>query len=183
MNYRIYIISTSILIVLLGVTLHLVIQKAIKVREVKNRAIRAHREKDCDQAILLADQYLAITNENAFPHQVLSDCYYRKRKMDKALKHADLAIAHLPTDQYLYYLRGRVLLETGDTTRGCLDITNTIKAKGAILKSNKYTLDYMDTSRFMDVNYRQLLDLRIKYCGKIMPDQIKIDQQVLESGQ
>lgn len=181
MKKRIVIISVIILGAAIGIKQYASIQKKNQVTDLEKKMIAAHKNGNCDDAIRLANEILQIENISCRPHQVLSDCYYQSKQMDIALKHAELAISYLPKDQYLYYLRGRILLETGDMT-GCSDITKTIQAKGSFLSSRNYNIDYMDTSRFMDVNYRDLLTMRIKYCEKSDPERAKIDREILKRG-
>jgi len=178
MNGKTHIITTILIIVLITTTLYFLIKKANRTREIKKKAFYALKENNYDEAIRLAKLYIDLAHESAFPHQIMSQCYYRKGITDEALKHANLAISYFPKNQNLYYLRRQVLLKKGDYPRGCMDVTRTINARRELPTSKQYTIDNAD-SFFNYVSYRDLLAMRIKYCGEIMPDQVKIDREIL----
>ncbi|MEI7597053.1 MAG: hypothetical protein WCK02_15000 [Bacteroidota bacterium] len=134
---------------------------------------------------LISRDKISLSN-NFGLHYIRGAAYYKLGEFSKSLSDINIAIDINGKDDYfLYYMRAKLNdeLKSKDTACICSNVTQAINVKGGIISYKNLKFNYMDTSNLFDVNYIDMLKLRVKYCADLMPDYVKLDKELLEKNE
>lgn len=142
------------------------------------------------KVIELADKFLADykkgSQNETFIRYYRGAAFYNLQKFQKAFEDINLVTERNGRGSYyLYYTRAKLRdqLTPNDTSAICSDVTRAINSKGAKISRRNLPLNSMDSTDCFDVNYVDMLKLRVKYCEKLMPLKIKVDRELITKAQ
>lgn len=181
-RYFIFIIVGFALIVYF-VTKHKQNKYSSEYRELKSLYVKANIQKTIAFANTLLESYDKNSIEGLSIIMIRGAAYFKIRDYEKSLSDIDYVTELNGKNSYfLYYHRALLndLLDTKDTSRICSDITRAINAKGSDISIRNLDLNYVDSTDLWDVNYLDMLKLRVRYCDCLMPSYTKLDKELIE---
>lgn len=155
-----------------------------EVMQNSNKLRKLYSEERFSEVIEVADSIIK-KNRNVEPYLTFyrGSSYFQLKNYTKSLKDINFTIEKNGRgDYYLYFTRAKLYekLNILDTARICSDVSFAINKKGSIISSNNLELDHLDSTNLFDVNYIDMLKLRVKYCQKIMPSYTGLDQELIK---
>jgi tetratricopeptide (TPR) repeat protein len=155
-----------------------------EVMQNSNKLRTLYSEEHYSEVIRVAD---SIIKENRNVETYLTfyrgSAYFQLKNYHKSLKDINHTIEKNGRgDYYLYFTRAKLYekLNILDTAKICSDVSFAINRKGSIISSNNLELDHLDSTNLFDVNYIEMLKLRVKYCRKKMPSYTDLDQELIK---
>lgn len=175
----IYLIITIIgFIIYSFISLHLKNKKVILLKNLEKKLVGIYKNEIDGNLIDCSEEILKLDSMNYKTRMIRAEIFVRNQEYSKSFKELEYIFFTEPKDYYPYYLKGLSLINT-DSGLGCNDITRAINMKGSLISARDLPLDYIDSNRLLDIDYRELLKLRLLNCGKEYPTYIRLDSALL----